>query len=453
MRNPARNRGAMAAVGNTAATKIVVMGLSGVLAILTTRMIISNFGEAAYAQYGLLTNITALLPFADLGIAAVIINTIAGSPSPRTDVQVRRTIVTAMRILVSSGTIIAGVALLITLLGAWPALLGKGLIPGSGGIAALLCLVVFGLVLPLTVGQRILVGLQRTSTQVASQAVVAPFMFLSIFALVAISAPAGSYLAVLSYVGNGLISVICIVISARLLSPQLRLALKELPRLRSAPGLPVMHAAWPMLAQMLALPIAMQTDRLLLSHLGTRAELAQYNLASQLFGIVLQTVSTAGVALWPIYAKARLNSSVQSPVRPTVWFFSGSLLLAGTLALASPWVVTFVAGDKITLDWWLLGGFVLFAALQASKYPVGMYMTDKKGLRFQVLPIVILVPLNLVLSWWLIGVIGAGGTVIGSAVSVALCQVIPNFLYVRRDLRRRRAAAIDGLTSETAPIE
>jgi len=244
---------------------------------------------------------------------------------------------------------------------------------------------------------------------------------------------------VLSYIGNGLISVICLVISARLISPQLRLALRELPRLKSAPGVPVMHTAWPMLAQMLALPIAMQTDRLLLSHLTSGDQLARYNLASQLFGIVLQTIATAGVALWPIYAKARMSSSVQSPVRPTIWFFSGGLILSGALALASPWVAAFVSDDKIKLDGWLLGGFVAFAALQASKYPVGMYMTDKRGLRFQVLPILILVPLNLVVSWWLIGLIGPGGTIIGSAISVALCQVIPNFLYVRRDLARRRA--------------
>jgi O-antigen/teichoic acid export membrane protein len=441
MRNPARNRGAMAAVGNTAAAKVVVMGISGVLGILTSQMIISHFGTEAYGQYGLLTNITSLLPFADLGIAAVIINTIAGSSDPRNDVQVRRTIVTAMRILCTSGGIIAGIGLVITLLGGWPTLLGNGLIPGSGPLATLFCLITFGITLPLTVGQRILVGMERTSTQVASQAIVAPFMFLSIFLLISISAPAGSYLAVLSYIGNGLISVVCIVIAARLISPQLRLALKELPRLRSAPGVPVMHTAWPMLAQMLALPVAMQTDRLLLSHLTSGDELARYNLASQLFGLVLQTISTAGVALWPIYAKARKNSSVQSPVRPTLWFFFGGLGLAGVLAILSPWVAGFVSGDKITLDYWLLGGFVGFAALQASKYPVGMYMTDKKGLRFQVVPILILVPLNLVISWWLITLIGPGGTIIGSAIAVALCQVIPNFLYVRRDLRQRRAAA------------
>jgi O-antigen/teichoic acid export membrane protein len=437
----ARRRSPMAKVGSTALAKVFVMGISGVLAIFTSRLIITSFGTEAYGQYGLLTTITTLLPFADLGIAAMVINSIAGSSSVRTDVQVRRTIVTAFRILLTSGAVIAGLGGVVTLLGGWHFLLGDGLIPGSGGTAAFICLLVFGVTLPLTVGQRILVGMQRTSTQVASQAVVAPFMLLSIFTVSALSAPVGSYLAVFSYIGNGLVSVICIIVSARLLSPQLRLAVKELPRLRSAPGVPVMATAWPMLAQMLALPVAMQTDRLLLSHLSSSDQLASYNLASQMFGIVLQTVATAGVALWPIYAKARVNASIESPARPTLYFLTGGLALGGLLALASPWLVGFISDDKITIDGWLLGGFVAFAALQASKYPIGMYMTDARGLRFQVLPILIMIVVNLGFSWWLIGLIGAGGSVIGSAIGVATCQVLPNLIYVRRDLAKRRAEA------------
>jgi hypothetical protein len=100
-----------------------------------------------------------------------------------------------------------------------------------------------------------------------------------------------------------------------------------------------------------------------------------------------------------------------------------------------------VSAGAIVLDFWLVAGFVAFVGVQATKYPLGMYMTDKQGLRFQVLPILLMVPLNLGLSWWLIGVLGAGGPIIGSAVSVLCCQVLPNFWYVARDLKSRRMGA------------
>ncbi|MCU1478494.1 MAG: polysaccharide biosynthesis protein [Subtercola sp.] len=432
----------MSMVSSTAITKIVVMALAGVLGIITSRMIIANFGTEAYAQYGLLSSFPTLLPFADLGIAAVVINAVAGSSAPRTDDFVRRTIVTAFRILLVSGGILITIGIIISLAGWWPALLGKGLISDGGSTAAFLCLAVFGLVIPLTVGQRILVGLKKTNVQVATQAVVAPFMLIVIGAFVVFAVPAGTYLAVVSYLASALVSVICLIIAARALKPQIGAAIREIPRVRAYRGVPAIGLAWPMLVQMVALPLAMQTGRLMLSHFGTVDQLAQYNLSSQLFGIVLQTIAAAGLSLWPVYAAARSANRIESPARPVLWFMAGGLVMGGALALISPWLAAFVSGGKIQLDGWLLASFVLFVALQAAKYPLGMYMTDKRGLTFQIAPILVMVPLNLGLTWLLIPVVGAAGPVIASAVSVALCQVGPNFWYVWRDLGTRRAAAI-----------
>jgi O-antigen/teichoic acid export membrane protein len=442
-RGTGQPKGLVRLVGSAAAVKVLVMGMSGVLGIITSRLILSNFGTADYAQYGLLSTITTLLPFADLGIAAVLINTIAGSQDPRRDETVQRTLTTAFRVLLCSASVIVAIGAVITATGLWPTLLGNGLVPGAGSLAAFLCVAVFGIVLPLGVGSRILVGMQRNTTQLGVTAVVAPFILLVVGSAVLLGIPLGGYLAVVSYAANGLSSLLCVLIAARLLGPRFRAAVRDVPRLRSVPNVKVMNTAWPMLVQMLALPIAMQTDRLLLSHLTTGDQLAQYNLAAQLFGIVLQTVSAAGLALWPIYAKARAAKDIRSPNRPTLAFAAGGLLLSTALALASPWIVGFVSAGKLHLDGWLIWGFVAFATVQAAKYPIGMYMTDKRGLKFQVPPILVLVPLNLGLSWWLVGVIGAGGTIVGSTIAVALCQVLPNLLYVRRDLRARHAAAAD----------
>ncbi len=437
----ARMNGLGRLIGSAALAKIVVMGSSGLLAVLTSRLIIQNFGVDAYAQYGLLASFPTLLPFADLGIAAVVINAVAGSRTPRTDEQVTRALVTAFRILICSALVIMSIAAAITAVGAWPTLLGMGLNPDQGNLVALLCLIVFGMFMPLVVGQRVLVGLNRTTSQIGAQAVVAPFMLLSVLTLVVLAVPAANFLAVFSYVGNGLVSVICLIIASRHIRPQVGTAVRLVPRIRSYKGAPAFGLAWPMIIQMTALPIAMQTDRLLLSHLTTGSELAEYNLASQLFGLVLQTIAAAGVALWPFFARARADNRVESPAKPTLWFIAGGLALGGALGLASPFLADFISVGRITLDLWLVLGFVAFISLQAAKYPIGMYMTDQRGLWFQVVPILILVPLNLGLSWWLITLVGAGGPIIGSAISVALCQVLPNFWYVRRDLRTKRTQA------------
>jgi O-antigen/teichoic acid export membrane protein len=434
-------RGVWGIVGQTAVIKIAVMGASGVLGIITSRLIIGTYGPEAYAQYGLLSTIPSLLPFADLGIAAIVINAVAGSDAVRTDEHVRRSIVTALRITLSSGAVIIGLNAVVTLFGWWPTLLGGGLIPDGGPVAAFVCLLVFGLALPLAIGQRILVGLGKNHLQVAAQSVVAPFMFVSIGAAVLFAVPAGPYLSVLSYVGLALVSVVCLVLARKWVSPQLGLAVREVLHPRRYPGVPAFAVAWPMLVQMTALPIAMQTHRLLLSHLTAGDELAQYNLASQLFGILLQTITAAGLALWPFYARARSTNRVESPVRPALAFLAAGVVLAAGLAVVSPWLAAFVSDGKIELDRWLVVAFVAFVALQATKYPLGMYMTDARGLRFQVLPILLMVPLSLGLSWVLIPTIGSGGPILASVAGVLVCQVVPMAWYVQRDVARRRAEA------------
>lgn len=446
----ADKRTMLSAVGGTALLKLVVMGLSGVFGLFTSRLIIQHFGTETYAQYGLLASFPGLLPFADLGIAAVVINAVAGAKDVRNDTYARNSITTAFRILIVAGSVLIAVAGVITVLGLWPAVLGEGLTAGAP-LAAFACLAVFGVVLPLTVGQRVLVGLRRTGSQVAAQSVVAPFMFAAVGLTVMFALPLGNYLAVLTYLGGALVSIICLVVAARAIRPELGRAIRDIPKVRSVPSLPALNLAWPNLVQMIALPIAMQTDRLLLSHLGSAGDLAQYNLSSQVYGMVLQAIAAGGIALWPIYARARAQNVVSSPVKPMLVFLLSGLALALMLALCSGWIARFISDGAITLDFWLVAGFVVFVTLQATKYPLGMYMTDKRGLTFQVPPILVMVPLNLALSWWLIGVVGAGGPILGSAISVLVCQVVPNYVYVRRDLRKRASAASTG--EPTVPTE
>jgi O-antigen/teichoic acid export membrane protein len=427
-------------IGSTAIIKVVVMGTSGLIGIVTSRMILTHFGVEAYAQYGLLASLPALLPFADLGIAAIVFNVIAASDDPRTDERVHRTVVTAFRILLVSGPLIAAAAVVVSLLGLWPAILGDGLLPG-GSTTALICAIVFGFAIPLTVGQRILVGLGRNATQVAAQAVVAPFIFVCVLLAVWLALPVGDHLAVLSYLGAALVSVICLVVAGRAISPMLGRSIRDVPRIRAVPRVPVLAVVGPMLVQMIVLPFATQMDRILLSNLSGSLELARYNLGSQLFGIALQTISAAGLALWPIYAKARSSSHVRSPLGPSLVFLAAGALIGAVMAVLSPWLVDFVSDGALQLPTALVVGFVALVGVQAAKYPLGMYMTDDRGLRFQVVPILVLLPLNIGLSIVLIGRIGAAGPVWAAVVSTLTCQVLPYLWYVRRDLRHRRAEA------------
>ncbi len=429
-------------VAGNAGMKVAVMGFSGALAFLTTHLMITRFGVGAYAQFGLLATMGALLPFADLGLSAAVMNGIAESPDPRRDPRVQAVLTSALRLLLLSALALAAAAGAATAFGLWPVLLGQGLLAHGGSAAALGCGLVFALTLPLGVGQRILTGLHRNQLQVGLQALAAPFLLAGVGLLV-LAGRGGWFLPVLSYLASAVVALACVLLAARVLGPALGRAVADVPRLRAVNGVPVMGVAGPMLAQMLALPVALQTDRLLLSHLAGTAELAQYNLGAQLFGLVVQTINSAGIALWPVFAAARARGQLRSPLPAAAAFTGGGLALALALAAILPWVTPVLTDGRVRLDGWVVAGFVLFVAGQAAKYPLGMYMTDRAGLRFQVAPILVMVPVNLGLSWVATLALGAAGPILGSGVCVLACQVLPNLWYVRRDLARRAAAGQD----------
>lgn len=425
-------RGLWRGIARSAAARVMVLPVSALLGILVTRLIIDNYGSAAFAQYGLLVGLGTLLPFTDLGMSAAVMNAVAVSPEPATDDSVVRTLVTAIRVLLASAAVLAAIALLITGLGLWPALLGSGLSARSGFLAALCCLLLIALAMPLGIGQRMLAGLGKNHLSIVINGLQTPVVLglLSLFLWWRV--PVGGGLAVLPYAVTMGLAGGCFAVAARKASPAVAIALRRVPRLRTERGNPVFSVAWPMLLQMIALPLAMQSDRIVLSHRAGTGVLAEYNLAAQMFTPIWAVISAAGVTLWPIYARGRAQGSSNSPLPVAGYFGAGAAVAAIAIAVASPFLAALASGGDITLHLSLVLSFVVLMTFQGIKYPLGMYMTDAAGLRFQALMIVLMLPVNLGLSWYLAGLMGAAGPVIGSVIGVALFQVLANYLYVAR---------------------
>ncbi len=79
------------------------------------------------------------------------------------------------------------------------------------------------------------------------------------------------------------------------------------------------------------------------------------------------------------------------------------LVIAGV----APWLAARASGGTVRLPVLLLASFVILMTFQAVKYPLGMYMTDPRGFRYQAFWIVSYYPVNLGLSWILALRLGA----------------------------------------------
>lgn len=434
IRDLTSRRGTVLSLLSTAGARFLVLPVSAVLGIVVTRLIIDHFGIESYAQYILLVGIAGLIPFSDLGLTAAIMNAVAGAEDPRHDRNLRLVLVSCLRLLAGCSLVVVSVAIILFATGLWPTLLGAALTPESGALAATLCLAVFGFNLLIAFGQRILAALGMNVVVVLLNALQTPIVLLALWSMIQLGS-GGGYVAVASYLATAMISGIAILIASRMIRPMLGTALRGAFD-RKVKGAPVFNTAWPMLIQMIALPIAMSSDRLVLSLVGTVQDLTQYSLANQIFSPVLAVVTTAGFTLWPVFAKAR-STGTKAPVSPfkmSIYFAAAAALAAVVLFLASDWLSQIASGGKIHLDTPLLLAFAVFIVIQAAKYPCGMFLTDAAGLRFQSFFILGMLPVNLGLTISLIPTWGAVGPVVGSIVGVLFFQLIPNALLVRRRL-------------------
>ena len=439
------------AVLRSGGARLLVLPLSALLGIVVTRLLIDTYGPAAFAQYALLVGIGALLPFTDLGMSAAVTNAVAASPDPARDDLLRRTLLTALRVLLASAACLALLTALVSGLGLWPALLGDGLLAGSGPAVATACLLLIALGIPLGIGQRMLVGLGSNHVSILVLGVQTPLVLAVLALLVASGGGAGGAFPVAPYAVTLVLAGVCTWLAARRVRPVLGKAVRGVLRIRTERGAPVFHLAWPMLVQMVAVPLAMQSDRLLLSHLRPAAELAEYSLAAQMFIPIWALVNSAGLALWPVFARARAEGTSTTPF-PMAWAFAGSAaLLAVSVAILSPWLAELATGGAVEIGGPLVLAFVVLMVLQAGKYPLGMYLTDARGLRFQAAMIAMMLPVNVGLSWVLTERVGAAGPVVGSIVGVLVFEVVANAVFVRRRLRRAARAAA-GPADEREPV-
>src|SRR5882757_1442909 len=160
-------------------TRFFVMGATSCLSLLTAREIITTLGPTSYAQYGLLVSIVALLPFADLGISAAVVNGTAEADGAKWNSLVP-TLVSAIRILTAVGLITVVLVVALALFPGWPSILGAGLSAPNGNAVAAVCLVLFGASIPFGVGGRILIGLRKNHLGIVIIALQAPMLLVMV---------------------------------------------------------------------------------------------------------------------------------------------------------------------------------------------------------------------------------------------------------------------------------
>lgn len=428
-------------------SRLAVLPVAAAGTLLATRLTIGSVGAAAFGYVSVIATLVVLLPFADLGLGAAITNAAAETNDLADDAHLDRVLLTSLRALSISGALIILLALFVGVSFGWGVVLG---ISNTNfkwvNVSSVVVLTLFACTLPLTVGQRLLLGAKRNHLVVAANTVSAPVSLGGIALLARVHA-SPAFFAIPPVLGLAASSVLALVIARRLTGVRVLRLVIRLPNTASWPGTAVRATALPMFVILVGLPIALQSDRLVIAHRSTRAALSAYSLVAPLYSSLLAVLSTAGLALWPIFAQRRQRLRVPSAVLHTkrLWHrmligFGGAALVGGLLlVLVGPWLLQLVSNHEIGVPTALLMGFAGLLLVQALHLPSGMLMTDSVGLRFQAIAVSLMLVLNLSVTWVLTPRYGALGPLLGSIFGIGIAQLLPGLLRVSRLLRDEAA--------------
>lgn len=414
------------------------MMVSLVCGILSARLVLGTAGTESYALMTLLIALPSLMTFSDLGAGAVVVNSIATSDRVKTDELLIGQVTTVARVILLFVTAIFIVSSVLLVTGTWNVALGAASSVPYAAQAAWVCTLVYCCTTSLGLWQRVLLGLGRNPIIILLQGLISPVSLLVVWLLLTNGSRAVySFLALGTFGATLLVAVIGTVAADRLTLPMLRVVARRVFFVKRFRGVRVMNVGWPMFAQQLAAPMSITLPRYILAQSASAVALAQYALAGQVFFALQALVSAAGVSLWPMFAKARRQGThVRGPHLLSAVFGLGLLAATGCVVLIGPWFFAVVSDNQVAVPTTIIVSFGALVTMQAIVYPLGMFIMDGPGIRFQVIPALAMTVSTVSLSILTTPTFGVPAPLLSNAVSVLVFQVVPYLIYIRRNRDR-----------------
>jgi O-antigen/teichoic acid export membrane protein len=288
-------------------------------------------------------------------------------------------------------------------------------------------------------------GVERNHVVVIIQILWNPLILVGAAALILTDSD-GGLIVLVPAVAVLVVSALTGVYAVRTTSFPWRAMVRALPRRRQFPGAKIWAISGPMLMLTLCVPIMLQGDRIVLSHVTSKAAVADYTVALQIFAPIGALLAAATRPLWPLWIKARARGE-RGPdlLRVMAVFCALTALVCAVLVLISDWVGRLIGGHTINLGVALPAAAGLAMTVQAAAMPVAMALRDPRGIRFVGICTLVALPVNLVLSIVLAHRWGAPGPLVATFLTGLIVQTLPGFWYARtRDIRRPPAGAEGG---------
>jgi O-antigen/teichoic acid export membrane protein len=293
------------------AAKLLAVPIAAAAGLVAVRIVVRALGAEGFAVYALIVGLAALLPFSDLGMGAAVMDAVARRDQTGLE-SVERVLVTSWRVLSVGAVGLAGASWAVVGFGGWGFMLGTGR-SASVEVAAAVATSLYAVGLPLSVGPRMLTGAGKNHYVILIQTASAVASLGMLALAAAWHAPLWGFAAA-PFCASLAGSAVSLGLGARASEVRCGEVFRRSLSF-SERGIEVRPIAGPMVVITVILAVAYQTDRIVLSHASSLGEVASYSVGFQLFSPLMSLIGSAGVSLWPVYARQRLGGGRRAFVR------------------------------------------------------------------------------------------------------------------------------------------
>ncbi|MET4147147.1 hypothetical protein [Arthrobacter sp. UYCo732] len=428
-------------LGGLALTRLCTLAAGLGANVFVIAVLARQHGPETYAAFALIASLVNLLPFADLGLGASIVNATADRTSGSiTEAAFKRQVSRARDYMLIVMVLLLPVIIWAYAEGYLSSALGN--LAGESGIVvgAAFTLFCIALSIPLGIGARALQGCGRMIDVVRLGFIGPGVQILTYVILFVLDSPA--YLYFLgpgtAYILNALVGYLV----ARRTSPlRTEWPFVSLFR-RGNGGDSPWQTALPFLLISVGMAAGFQSHRLLLTQYGNSQEVAEYSVAAQFLGPLIAITSVVGQNLWSRYrGQIHRNELEISAFKTHILIFAiiGAIFVVGYVSLMplAAWLLT---GNSVAPPITLLLGAGAYLLVYAIHQPSAMLLTDPRALWYQAAFVVAVAVATIMATVSSVPYLGSAAPYVCMAASMMLIQVLPSMRLAVSRIARQSAA-------------
>jgi O-antigen/teichoic acid export membrane protein len=179
-----------------------------------------------------------------------------------------------------------------------------------------------------------------------------------------------------------------------------------------------------------------QADNVIIANMLGAAAVTNYAICMKLFLIVPMLSSLILTPLWPAYREALASGDMQwvksTFVRSMRWAFFISIPSAVVLVMLGGKIIELWVGQETVPSMDLLLGCGIWLVMMTIGNTLGVFLNGLQLVKIQIIVATSSAIVNVLLSIWLIQVIGVVGAIWGSVISYFIFVLLPYFFVIKK---------------------